>query len=148
MTPQDARKVVKRLAAVEGYLELALPAQALEQLDRVVDAGPFEGIAQLFRGEALTAVHRFQEAIPAFSRAAELFPAPFNMRALLGLSRCYREQGEEELANRTAAQAAPPDVPPGSALQLVIVPIFQVEQAAGRGVGGGNDRSPKPPKKG
>jgi tetratricopeptide (TPR) repeat protein len=140
MTPHDAQKVVKRLAAAEGYLELSMPGQALIELDRVETDGPFEAISQLFRGEALQAVHRFDEAIPAFNRAAELFPAPFNQRALLGLSCCYREQGQTDLAQQAEAAATPPDLPPGTTLQLAIVPIFQIEQPSSR------RRSALPPK--
>jgi tetratricopeptide (TPR) repeat protein len=132
MTPQDAQKVVKRLAAAEGYLELTLPAQALGELEGIETDGPFEAIAQLFRGEALQAVSRFEEAIPAFNRAAELFPAPFNQRALLGLSRCYRERGETALADEAEAAATPPDLPPGTRLQLAILPIFQIEDNSSR----------------
>ena len=132
MTPQDAQKVVKRLAAAEGYLEMTMPAQALVELDGIAADGPFEAIAQLFRGEALQAVQRFDEAIPALNRAAELFPAPFNQRALLGLSRCYRESGQDELAQQAEAAATPPDLPPGAKLQLAILPIFQIEEKSSR----------------
>jgi|UniRef100_A0A7C4QH68 tetratricopeptide (TPR) repeat protein len=132
MTPRDAQKTVKRLAAAEGYLELAMPTEALKVLEGLQTEGPFEAIAQLFRGEALHAIRRFEEAIPAFNRAAELFPAPFNQRALLGLSDCYRQQGQEELAKQAAAAATPPDAPPGTTLQLLIVPIFQIDQGSQR----------------
>jgi len=143
MTPQDAQKVVKRLAAAEGYLELSMPNQALAMLDGLqpTNEGPFEAIAELFRGEALQAVERFGEAIPAFNRAAQLFPAPFNQRALMGLSRCYREQGQDALAQAAEDAATPPDLPPGSKFHLVIVPIFQIEEKSTR-------RSGHPPVKG
>lgn len=131
-TPTDAHKIVRRLAAAEGYLELNLPEYALGEMAKINDAGAFEGILHLLRGEALQAQARFDEAIPALNRAAELFPAPFNHRALLGLSHCYREQGEVDLADLAEARATPPDLPPGSKLQLVIVPIFQVATKANR----------------
>jgi tetratricopeptide (TPR) repeat protein len=124
----DSQKVVKRLAAAEGYLELGLPVYALSELDSVQEAGPFEAISQLLRGEALQAAERFTEAIPALNRAAELVPAPFNQRALLGLSRCYRASGQEQLAVEAEQAAMPKDLPnDGSAVQIVITPIFQVE---------------------
>lgn len=143
MIAYDAPKIVRRLAAAEGYLELGLPTYALSELGQIVgDAGPFEGIAQLLKGEALQAEQRFAEAIPALNRAAELFPKPFNQRAWLGLSYCYRKQGDDLLAAEAEANAAPPNLPPGTKLQLVIVPIFRVEEPSSR------TRTHQPPKKG
>jgi tetratricopeptide (TPR) repeat protein len=140
-----SQKIVKRLAAAEGYLELGLPSYALDELNRVTEAGPFEAISQLLRGEALQAEERFSEAIPAFNRAAELVPAPFNQRALLGLSRCYRAAGQEDLAVEAEKAAMPKDLPDGStAVQIMITPIFQVDLPK-------EDRfkeQHKPPKKG
>lgn len=124
----DSQRVVKRLAAAEGYLELGLPQYALSELDSVQEAGPFEAISQLLRGEALQAEERFSEAIPALNRAAELVPAPFNQRALLGLSRCYRASGQEQLAVEAEQAALPKDQTPESGtFQIVMTPIFQVE---------------------
>lgn len=134
MTPMNAQKIVKRLASAEGFLELGLPQYALADLGQVTDAGPFEAIAQLLRGEALQAESRLDEAIGALNRAAELFPKPFNQRALLGLSRCYRLRGEEDLALQAEAAAAPPDLPPGAVVQFVTTPIFKVEDKPTRRV--------------
>lgn len=143
MTTHDAQKIVRRLAAAEGYLELSLPNYALEELNRVPDGGPFEGIAQLLKGEALQAEQRFDEAIPALNRAAELFPKPFNQRALLGLSHCYREQGRDDLAAQAEAAADPPAGLSSAAIQkAVYVPIFQIDNGSSR------RRSRRPPLKG
>lgn len=141
MTPNDAPRIVRRLAAAEGFLELGLPKYALTELSRVDDAGPFEGIAKLLFGEAMKAENRFEEAIPALNRAAELFPQPFNQRAWWGLSQCYREQGMIDLAEQAAANATPPDLPPGTKLQVVFIPIFQIEDKPA-------SRMKRPPKKG
>ncbi len=141
MTPQDAPWIVRRLAAAEGFLELGLPKYALSELARVDDAGPFEGIAKLLSGEALKAESRFDEAIPALNRAAELFPQPFSKRAWWGLSECYREQGRNDLAEQAVANATPPDLPPGTKLQVVFIPIFQIEEKS-------QPRTKRPPKKG
>ena len=60
-----------------------------------------------------------------------MFPAPFNQRALLALSNCYRHDGQIQLADETvAAVEMPDDVPPGA--NLVIAPIFHVAKSAGR----------------
>ena len=121
---------VRRLAAAEGYLELQMPSYALAELSCVADAGPFEPIAQLFRGEALQAQEKYAEAIEPLNQAAQLFPNPFNKRAFMALSNCYRHEGQEKLADEAAAAAAPPDAGSGpTALQLVVMPIFQIQDA-------------------
>ena len=126
--PFNPQLIVRRLAAAEGYLELQLPTYALNELNLVDDAGPFEPIAQLFRGEALQAQEKYAEAIQPLNLAAQMFPKPFNQRAFVALSNCYRHEGQDQLADQAAAAAIPPDDLPGSAaLQLIIMPIFQVK---------------------
>jgi len=102
--------VVRRLAAAEGYLELGLPNYALAELNTVTDPGAFAPIAELFRGEALQAQEKYADAIEPLNRAANMFPAPFNQRALLALSNCYRKDGQTKLADETAASV---DLPEG-----------------------------------
>lgn len=136
-SPFNAQLIVRRLAAAEGYLELQMPKYALEELGRVVDAGPFEPIAQLFRGEALQAQEKYAEAIQPLNLAAQMFPKPFNQRAFMALSNCYRHEGQDRLADEAAA-AAVPDAPEGQAVQLAVMPIFQVR------VDGGNRITPQP----
>ena len=126
-TPFNPHRVVRRLAAAEGYLEIGLPTYAITELNRVVEAGPFEPIVQLFRGEALQAQEKFADAIAPLNRAAELFPSPFNQRALMALSNCYRHQGQDRLADEAVAAATPSDVPPGTKLQAVVAPIFLIK---------------------
>lgn len=124
--PFNAQLIVRRLAAAEGYLELNMPLYAIDELNRVHDAGPFEPIAQLFRGEALQAQEKYAEAIQPLHVAAQLFPKPFNQRAFMALSNCYRHEGQDQLADEAAAAASsPPDA--GAVLQLVITPIFEVK---------------------
>ncbi|MBI1345739.1 tetratricopeptide repeat protein [bacterium] len=127
MTPRDSQRIVRRLACAEGYLEIGLPARALAEIETVANPGPFEAIAALLRGEALQQAERFDEAIPALNRAAELFPQPFNQRALLGLSECYRRQGDLDLAAKAEAAAQTPDVPSAAVLKILVTPIFQVQ---------------------
>lgn len=125
--PFNPQRVVRRLAAAEGYLEIGLPTYALSELNRVSEAGPFEPIVQLFRGEALQAQEKFADAIAPLNRAAEMFPAPFNQRALMALSNCYRHEGQDRLADEAVAAATPSDVPPGTNLQVVVAPIFLIK---------------------
>lgn len=135
MNPQT---IVRRLAAAEGYLELGLPEYALTELNGVADPGPFAPIAELFRGEALQAQEKYADAIAPLNRAAQMFPAPFNQRALMALSNCYRHDGQTQLADETAAAVEmPADVPAGA--KLVIAPIFHVAKSAGRRISDGHN---------
>lgn len=126
--PFNPQLTVRHLAAAEGYLELHLPNYALAELTLVQDAGPFEPIAQLFRGEALQAQEKYAEAIEPLNLAAQMFPKPFNQRAFMALSNCYRHEGQDQLADEAAAAADVPESASGlSALQLAVIPIFQVK---------------------
>lgn len=126
-TPFNPHRVVRRLAAAEGYLEIGLPTYAIAELNRVREAGPFEPIVLLFRGEALQAQEKFADAIAPLNRAAEMFPSPFNQRALMALSNCYRREGQDRLADEAVAAATPSDVPPGTKLPVVVAPIFLIK---------------------
>ena len=129
-TGMNPQRVVRRLAAAEGYLELGLPNYALAELSGVIDPGPFAPIAELFRGEALQAQEKYADAIEPLHRAAQMFPSPFNQRALLALSNCYRHDGQTQLADETAAALdMPADVPEGA--KLIIAPIFHISKSAG-----------------
>ena len=134
----NPQSVVRRLAAAEGYLELGMPGYALAELNTVADAGPFAPIAELFRGEALQAQEKYADAIEPLNRAARMFPAPFNQRALLALSNCYRQDGQTQLADETAASVEMPDDLPQGA-KLIIAPIFHISKSAGGRISGGNN---------
>lgn len=138
-TPFNPHRVVRRLAAAEGYLEIGMPTYAIAELNRVREAGPFEPIAQLFRGEALQAQEKFADAIAPLNRAAEMFPSPFNQRALMALSNCYRHEGQDRLADEAVAAATPSDAPLGAKLQVVVAPIFLIKSSEpGRTARGNN----------
>lgn len=92
-------RILRRLTAAEGYLDLEMPRHALAELDALDDYGPFEAAVHFLRGQALKAEQRFEEAIGALQRAAEMIPAPHNSVAWLSLSECFREQGREALAD-------------------------------------------------
>jgi tetratricopeptide (TPR) repeat protein len=133
--PFNAQQVVRRLAAAEGYLELQMPLYAIAELNRVSDAGPFEPIAQLFRGEALQAQEKYADAIAPLNLAAHLFPTPFNRRAFMSLSNCYRHEGLDRLADEAAEAASAVEVeqpPENKIIHLMIEPpIFQVKSSGG-----------------
>lgn len=92
-------RILRRLTAAEGYLDLEMPRQALAELDSLDDYGPFEAAMFFLRGQALKAEQRFDEAIAPLQRAAELIPAPHNRAAWISLSECFREQGRVALAD-------------------------------------------------
>lgn len=128
-------KIIRRLAAAEGYLELDMPDYALSELDGLDAPGPYEAIAKLLMGEAYKAQERYREAIEPLQRAAQLFPAPFSTRAWLALSECYRHRGQTTLAD-AAQQAARHSgnvqtlqKPQGGTLVLKIVLEFRPQQA-------------------
>lgn len=138
--PFNPQLIVRHLAAAEGYLELQMPNYAIEELNAVTEPGPFEPIAQLFRGEALQAQEKYAEAIQPLNVAAQMFPKPFNQRAFMALSNCYRHEGQDKLADEAAAAAIPGDVEAGStAVQLVVMPIFQVKMDGGNRITQGNN---------
>ena len=127
----NAQQTVRRLAAAEGYLELQMPLYAIAELNRVGDAGPFEPIAQLFRGEALQAQEKYADAIAPLNLAAQMFPTPFNRRAFVALSNCYRHEGQDQLADEAAAAAAAESQPGSTKLLIMDLPIFQVKSSDG-----------------
>lgn len=112
-------RILRRLTAAEGYLDLEMPRHALAELDSLDDYGPFEAPMQFLRGQALKAEHRFEEAIGPLQRAAELIPAPHNRDAWLSLSECFREQGRVALADALEKFAE-------SAQQAYAVPLFNL----------------------
>lgn len=126
MTLNEAKKMMRHLLAAEGYLQLSMPASALTELERVQTTGPLEAVTHLLRGEALEAQERYDDAITSLQQAANLFPEPFNQRALLDLGRCYRAQGREQLATEIEAKAAPLSGPNGEpvSLQVVLIPLM------------------------
>src|SRR5262245_32280503 len=91
-------KTLRRLTAAEGYLELDLPAYALEELARSEEPGAFEPLVQYMTGEALKEQKRYEDAIEPLKRAAQMIPAPHNRAAWLSLGECFRAGGRTDLA--------------------------------------------------
>ncbi|MFG0240958.1 MAG: hypothetical protein ACF8CY_07920, partial [Gimesia chilikensis] len=63
-------KVVHKLMAAEGYLELGMPIQALEALSTVEEAGPLEAMRLFLIGESYLCQERYHEAIEPLHQAA------------------------------------------------------------------------------
>ena len=92
-------KTVRRLFAAEGYLELGMPENALEELAAIEDAAPVEASVEYLTGEAFRQQKRYDDAVKSLERAAQLIPAPFNQVVWLSLSDCFRKRGDEVLAD-------------------------------------------------
>ncbi len=118
---QALLRAVRRLEAAEGYLELQLPARALEELAAIEEPGPFEASISLLQGEALKGQERYDDAIAALQKAAQMIPAPHNRRAWKSLGECYRLDGREELAQLVDTFASAPEMPP-----RVIAPVINI----------------------
>lgn len=109
MIPRIPQKTVRRLISAEGYLELGMPQQALRELDHVTDPGALTASFAFLRGESLRRVGRYTEAIQPLQYAADLLPIPHSQLPWRSLGTCYRESGQDELAEtaeHTASEIA------------------------------------------
>ena len=98
-------KILKRLIAAEGYLELGMFEHALGELDAIEDRSDCAGPWLFLRGQSLQAMERYDEAIDSLNRAAQLFPFPHSKHIWQALSECCREGGNDELAEVAATTA-------------------------------------------
>ena len=94
MTP----KTVRRLLSADGYLDLGMPERAIEELEKITDAGPLEGPTQLMHGIALKQVGNFTDAITHLEKAARIMPSPIRRFAWRELVDAYRAVGSMQLA--------------------------------------------------
>lgn len=94
MTP----KTVRRLLSADGYIDLGMPERAIEELEKITDAGPLEGPTQLMHGIALKQVGNFTDAITHLEKAARIMPTPIRRFAWRELVDAYRAVGSMKLA--------------------------------------------------
>jgi Flp pilus assembly protein TadD len=87
----------------EGYLELDMPRQALQALQRLGDPLQFDLESLYLWGEGLRAMERYFEALLPLERAARLAPADVRVRVALGW--CYKRIGRIDLAISTLEKA-------------------------------------------
>lgn len=92
-------KTMRRLMAADGYLHLDLPEMAASELEKVVDAGPYEGPRRLLLGLALKRAGEAELAIEHLEMAARVMPSPVRRFAWSELASCYRGMGNEDLAD-------------------------------------------------
>jgi predicted Zn-dependent protease len=94
MTP----KTVRRLLSADGYIDLGMPERAIEELEKITDAGPLEGPTKLMHGIALKQVGNFTDAITHLEKAARIMPTPIRRFAWRELVDAYRAVGSMKLA--------------------------------------------------
>ena len=132
MTGRSINTVVRRLTAAEGYLELELPALALEELQRVQDPGPLSVPVMWMTAEALKALGRYEEAITPLRHVARSVPQPLRRQAWESLSECLKCAGRLDAANDAIKTSSefPADNPlaaPERKLQLSLPKIGKLE---------------------
>jgi hypothetical protein len=98
MRIQITPKTVRRLLSADGYLDLGMPRQAIQELGLIQDAGVLEGPRELLFGIALKQVGDNPAAIHHLEKAARLMPSPIRRFAWRELEGAYRAVGSEELA--------------------------------------------------
>jgi hypothetical protein len=91
-------RVARRFAAAEGYHELGMASHAMEELERIDDAGVWEASHSFLKGLALKAEKRFSDAVESFHRAAELLPVSQRQPVWSHISECFDEAGYKNLA--------------------------------------------------
>jgi predicted Zn-dependent protease len=102
-------KTVRRLLAADGYLDLGMPRQAVDELCRIDHAGPLEGPRELLHGLALKQLDDHTEAIRHLEKAARLMPSPARRFAWRELAESYAAVGSNDLAQLATKLAGPID---------------------------------------
>ncbi len=98
MSTMSPTRVIKKLTAAEGFLELGMPDHAARELDAIEHAGPFEAARQFLTGQTFKARERYSDAVESLHRATELLPVAQSRPVWVSLSECYRKSGYQELA--------------------------------------------------
>lgn len=131
-TTRSPRTLIRRLAAADGYLDLGMPRQALEELALIDDFGPLDAPAQFLRGKAFKAQERYVEAIEPLERAARLIPAPFSAPIWKMLGECFRHEGQTEQADAadTEADESFAKAPEGAGAPMISIQLVTPEAKA------------------
>ena len=104
-------RAVRRLASAEGYLELRMPRQALENLDGIGEPGPLRPAVEMLRGKALWLDHRYDDAARSLRFAARNIHSPHDRPVWLALSIYYRNHGQPGKALDSLARARGASLP-------------------------------------
>ena len=108
--PRERLRRIRREA--EGYLELGMPAHALQSLQRYGKVVHADARSCYLMGESLRELHRYREAIFPLRRSLELIPD--DIHVWMALAWCYKRVGHVERAIESLEQAI--DVEPGQAI--------------------------------
>lgn len=84
----NRERILRRLAAAEGYLELDLPLRSLEILQSRPEWGTMQFEACFLTGEAMRSLGQFRDALKPLEIAANLRPG--HMGVALALGWCYK----------------------------------------------------------
>ena len=96
----------------EGYLELGLPAHALQSLERHQRLVLSDARGCYLQGEALRELRHYRAAIAPLHRSLELIPD--DIHVWMALAWCYKRVGHVEAAINALERAI--DVEPGNAI--------------------------------
>jgi Flp pilus assembly protein TadD len=96
VTATNRIRLTRLLREAEGYLELSMPRQALDILQRIDKPGTFRGQHLYLQGEALRSLEKYQEAVPMLVDAVDL--APSNIHAWMALGWCYKRTDQLDKA--------------------------------------------------
>ena len=88
------RQQIERIA--EGYLELGMPEQALDNLERLGGIENHSPVGVYYHGEALRQLNRYEEALDYLEKAAQALPQKVD--PLVSLGWCYKRTSRIELA--------------------------------------------------
>jgi len=104
---QDRNRLNKIQREAEGYLELGLPQQALNTLNRLGNPIECGTVTQYLLGEALRSLERYAEALVPLQRAAETEPE--NVHVWLALGWCFKRIGRLDQAIQALDKAVAAD---------------------------------------
>ena len=119
MNERSRETRMHQIREAEGYLELLTalesgwvpnPAardrvaiRAIATLDRIEEPGGYWSDCLYLRGQALSLLERFAEAIPALEEATDLDPG--NLRGWLALGWCFKRTGRLDMAIQSLEEA-------------------------------------------
>jgi tetratricopeptide (TPR) repeat protein len=112
MDPTLPRRIERVCREAEGYLELAMPLQALVALQRHGKRIHADARGSYLLGETLRLLSRHQEATWAFKRSLQLIPDDIHVR--LALAWCLKRSDQLDQAIETLQEAV--RIEPGAAI--------------------------------
>ena len=103
MTTRHRIRLRQYQRQAEGYLEIGLPQQALDVLERLGKAQTLGSHALYLRGNALTDLGRYAEALVPLEEVVDVDPENVHVRLIQGW--CHKRIGRIDLAVRDLESA-------------------------------------------